>query len=71
MTYLEDFYVQESYRGQGIGHRLFEQCVKQAKADGMAGICWQVLDWNEPALNFYRKYNAMLDPEWINGKILF
>jgi GNAT superfamily N-acetyltransferase len=71
MTYLEDFYVQEPYRGQGIGHRLFEQCVKQAKADGMAGICWQVLDWNEPALNFYRKYNAMLDPEWINGKILF
>jgi hypothetical protein len=33
-------------------------------------MTWQVLDWNEPALNFYRKYNAALDPEWTNGKML-
>ena len=34
-----------------------------------AAMVWQILDWNEPALNFYRKYNANLDPEWINGKL--
>ena len=32
---------------------------------------WQVLDWNEPALNFYKKYNAHLDPEWVNGKLTY
>jgi GNAT superfamily N-acetyltransferase len=71
MLYLEDFYVQEAHRGQHIGHQLFEICLAHARNQGLAGICWQVLDWNEPALNFYRKYNAHLDAEWINGKIVF
>lgn len=71
MYYLEDFYVQEAHRGAKIGAQLFELVINEAKERGMAGVCWQVLDWNEPALNFYRKYNAALDPEWVNGKIMF
>jgi GNAT superfamily N-acetyltransferase len=71
MYYLEDFYVQEAHRGAKIGAQLFEIVLEEARQRGMAGICWQVLEWNEPALNFYRKYNAVLDPEWINGKIMF
>lgn len=71
MYYLEDFYVQEAHRGAKIGAQLFELVINEARQRGMAGLCWQVLDWNEPALNFYRKYNAALDPEWVNGKIMF
>jgi hypothetical protein len=32
-------------------------------------VVWQVLEWNEPAINFYKKYKASLDPEWINGAL--
>jgi RimJ/RimL family protein N-acetyltransferase len=38
----------------------------EAKEKGFKRIVWQVLEWNEPAINFYRKYNAKFDPEWIN-----
>ncbi len=69
MLYLEDIIVTETHRGQGIGSALFERCVEICKGNGYAGMVWQVLDWNEPALNFYRKYEAVLDDEWVNGKI--
>ncbi|CCW60133.1 unnamed protein product [Phytomonas sp. EM1] len=71
LLYLEDFVVSESYRGKGIGHALFECVLAHAKREGYQGMVWQVLEWNEPALNFYRKYNADLDPEWVNGMIFF
>ncbi|MEN9638734.1 MAG: hypothetical protein RLZZ262_602 [Bacteroidota bacterium] len=71
MYYLEDFYVQEAHRGAKIGAQLFELVLEEAQRRGMAGVCWQVLEWNEPALNFYRKYDTILDPEWVNGKIMF
>ncbi len=70
MLYLEDIVVKEQLRGQRIGKQLFEACIQLAKQKNYAGIAWQVLDWNEPALNFYKKYNAHLDPEWVNGKIM-
>lgn len=69
MLYLEDIVVKESERGNGIGKRLFEKCCALAMEKNYAGMVWQVLDWNEPALNFYRKYDATLDGEWINGKL--
>lgn len=69
--YLEDFYVLPEYRGTGIGSQLFDEVVKIAKERGVKRMDWQVLDWNEPALNFYKKKNAVLDPEWINGRIFF
>ena len=65
--YLEDFIVTESYRGKGIGKLLFESVMKEAKDKNFNGMNWQVLDWNEPAINFYKKYEAQLDPEWLNG----
>lgn len=65
--YLEDFIVTEAYRGRGIGKLLFEAVMKAARDKNFNGMNWQVLDWNEPALNFYRKYNADLDPGWLNG----
>jgi len=70
MLYLEDIVVKEHLRGRGIGARLFEACLTHCVEKNYAGMSWQVLDWNEPALNFYRKYSASLDGEWINGKLL-
>ncbi len=65
--YLEDLVVSEQHRGKGYGALLFEQLMRETRDQGYSQMQWQVLDWNEPALNFYRKYNALLDEEWING----
>lgn len=65
--YLEDFIVTENFRGQGIGKLLFEKVIEIAKDDNYNGMVWQVLDWNEPALNFYRKYNAEIEIGWLNA----
>ncbi|TXC81830.1 GNAT family N-acetyltransferase [Luteibaculum oceani] len=67
--YLEDLCVSEPYRRKGIGAMLFESVVKTASDWNCQRMEWQVLDWNEPAINFYKKYQADLDPEWINGKL--
>lgn len=67
--YLEDLLVTENMRGKGIGKLLFDRLIEEAKEKGFKRMCWQVLEWNEPAINFYRKYNATLDPEWVNGII--
>jgi GNAT superfamily N-acetyltransferase len=64
--YLEDILVTEDMRGQKIGSLLFDALIVEAKEKGFNGINWQVLDWNEPAINFYKKYNANFDPEWVN-----
>ena len=69
--YLEDFFVLPEYRRSGIGSALFDKVVSIAKERGVKRMDWQVLEWNEPALNFYKKKNAILDPEWINGRIFF
>ncbi len=67
--YLEDIIVTESERGNGIGHQLFQAVIGVAKERNSARMEWQVLDWNEPAINFYKKYNVNLDGEWLNGKL--
>ncbi|MEW6468534.1 MAG: GNAT family N-acetyltransferase [Bacteroidota bacterium] len=64
--YLEDIIVTEKERGQGIGHRLFVRTMEKALEENCSGMMWQVLDWNEPGLNFYRKYGAKFDSEWVN-----
>lgn len=64
--YLEDLLVTEELRGKGIGSLLFDELIKEAKKEGFNGIVWQVLEWNEPAIKFYRKLNASFDGEWIN-----
>ena len=65
--YLEDFLVTETYRGNGIGKLLFEKVMETAKEKNYNGMSWQVLDWNEPALNFYNKYNAQTEAGWLNA----
>ena len=67
--FLEDIIVTESQRGKGIGKLLFDKIIQVSKETKVRRMEWQVLDWNEPALNFYNKYNATLDGEWINGKL--
>ena len=67
--YLEDIVVTEAYRGKGIGKQLFDSLILEAKEKGFTRMCWQVLDWNEPAIQFYKKYNAKLDAEWVNCSI--
>ena len=69
--YLEDFLVTEKHRGNGAGKLLFDRIIDEAKEKGFKRMVWQVLEWNEPAINFYKKYNATLDPEWINGILDF
>jgi len=67
--YLEDLIVTEKMRGRGLGKMLFDQLIVEAKEKKFKGIVWQVREWNEPASNFYKKYNAHFDPEWINCSI--
>jgi GNAT superfamily N-acetyltransferase len=65
--YLEDIIVTEKERGSGIGKLLFDRTMQHALDEQCTGMLWQVLDWNEPAINFYKKYySAKLDGEWIN-----
>lgn len=64
--YLEDILVTEEHRGKGIGKLLFDQLIVEAKERNLHGIVWQVLEWNEPAINFYKKYEAVMDGEWVN-----
>ncbi|MDZ4750757.1 MAG: GNAT family N-acetyltransferase [Flavobacteriales bacterium] len=72
MLYLEDFIVRESMRGSGIGKLLFEAFLEEAKRQDVALVKWQVLDWNEPGINFYKKYpGVVFDGEWVDCKIFF
>jgi GNAT superfamily N-acetyltransferase len=64
--YLEDIIVTEKKRGNGIGKLLFERTMKKALDENCTGMMWQVLDWNEPAINFYNKYSARIDKGWLN-----
>jgi GNAT superfamily N-acetyltransferase len=67
--YLEDFYVTEEIRGKGMGKLLFEAVLSEAKIRNVSGVQWQVLQWNEQAISFYKNYGATFDPEWINCSI--
>jgi GNAT superfamily N-acetyltransferase len=68
--YLEDLLVTETLRGRGIGRLLFDELITEAKAKKFTGIAWQVLDWNEPAINFYKKLPGIsFDKGWVNCSI--
>lgn len=68
--YLEDIIVTETIRRNGIGKLLFDQLIEICKDMNFKGMTWQVLDWNEPAINFYKKYEGVhFDGSWLNGSI--
>jgi len=67
--YLEDFIVTEEMRGKGLGKIIFDKMVIEAKELGFNGMTWQVLDWNEPAINFYNKYGASVESGWLNASL--
>ena len=67
--YLEDLIVTEEQRGIGLGKLLFDQLIQETKERKLTGMVWQVLDWNAPAINFYKKYNAELTSGWINCSV--
>ena len=69
MLYLEDLVIREAHRGKGVGKLLFEKCMKRASDLNFEGMIWQVLDWNEPAIRFYDKYQSNYSGEWLNGKL--
>lgn len=69
--YLEDIIVTQAWRGRGIGKLLLDRLVEEAHAKKFTGMMWQVLDWNEPAIQFYKKYNAQFDAGWVNCNVNF
>ena len=67
--YLDDIVVTESMRGNGIGAQLFAEVMRDAVSLNAKQMHWQVLDWNEPAIRFYKRYNCDFDGEWVNCKL--
>jgi GNAT superfamily N-acetyltransferase len=68
-VYLEDLIVTEDMRGKGIGKLLFDRVVQETKELGFSGMVWQVLDWNQPAIDFYKKYEAGIEAGWLNASL--
>ncbi|PCJ54111.1 MAG: GNAT family N-acetyltransferase [Candidatus Hydrogenedentota bacterium] len=64
--FMEDLIVSEAARGKGAGKALLDATIAKAKDTGSTQVCWQVLDWNQPAIDFYKTYNATFDKEWLN-----
>ena len=67
--FLEDFVIQEKYRRHGVGSKLFKETIKICKKLNLNGMTWQVLDWNIPAIDFYKKFDAEISKDWLNGKL--
>ena len=67
--YLEDIVVTDRVRGQGVGEKLFKACAAECVRRGYHHLTWQVLDWNEGAIRFYKRLGAELDGEWVNGRL--
>lgn len=67
--YIEDLLVTEVMRGRKIGKLIFDELIGEAKTLGFNGVTWQVLDWNEPAINFYNKYGAAIEAGWLNASL--
>ena len=67
--YLEDLVITEAYRGKGLGKLLFDRLIQETRELGFSGMVWQVLDWNEPAIKFYNKYEATIEGGWLNAAL--
>lgn len=69
--YLEDLIITESKRGLGLGKKLLDKTIAYAQENNYTGMMWQVLDWNTPAIEFYKTYNSNFDQGWINVNLNF
>ena len=67
--YLEDLFVRPAARGHGVGKRLLAWLAATALQRGCARLDWAVLDWNEPALGFYRGLGAVAQDEWATMRV--
>ncbi len=67
--FLDDIVVTEQFRGFGVGKKLIDNVLNEAHRAGANQIRWQVLEWNTPAIEFYKKVGMELDPEWINCRM--
>jgi GNAT superfamily N-acetyltransferase len=67
--YLDDLFVSGKYRGKGIGKKLFDAFMEEAKLAGAKQVHWQVLDWNTPAVEFYKKLGSTIEEEWWDCKM--
>ena len=67
--FLKILLLKKNIENLGIGSQLFEATIKICYEKNMKGMFWQVLDWNTPAINFYKKYNAEISSSWLNGKL--
>ncbi len=62
--FLEDIYVREEFRGKGIGKALMSEVAGIALREGLPALRWEVLDWNQPAIDFYKKLGATFLDDW-------
>jgi GNAT superfamily N-acetyltransferase len=69
VLYLEDIFVPQKYRGLGVGKKLMQNQIDYARTMGYPYVCFQVLDWNQSALDFYKPFGAEFDSEWVNALI--
>ena len=67
--YLEDVFVDPPFRGRGIGKALLKRLAQIALEKGCGRMNWEVLDWNTPAIDFYRSLGAELKPDWLNVRL--
>lgn len=67
--YLEDLFVHPEFRGHGVGQALLKELAEIAVEKGCARMKWEVLDWNTPAIDFYRAMGAELKSEWLNVQL--
>src|SRR5579872_823112 len=63
--YLEDLFVKPEFRGHGIGKALLQRCAQIAVEENCCRFQWQVLDWNQPAIDFYHRMGARMMKEWL------
>lgn len=71
MIYLEDFVLNPDYRRQGIGQQLWDALLKRGRERGCKLLKWQIVDTNTEALKFYHAQNAIIEDNWLNGKLYF
>jgi GNAT superfamily N-acetyltransferase len=68
--YLEDLYITPEYRGLGAGKSMLQYLAKQAVAENCGRFEWSVLDWNEPAIQFYESIGAKPKSEWLGYQLV-